>query len=347
MSRMRHSNRRSRALLTAALVALPPVVPSALGADTAAPIARKKPTVRELHGEKFVDDYFWLREKGTPEVTAYLEAENAYTDAVMTPLQGAAGARSTRRCSAASRRPTSPCPVRDGAYFYYSRTEQGQAVPDLLPQEGQPRRARRGVSSTSTRWPRARSSWRSARMSVSDDGNLLAYSTDTTGFREYTLYVQDLRTGELLEQPAEKVTSVAWAADNKTLFYTTTDAAKRPYRLYRHALGADGGGTTALRGEGRALQRRRRPVAQQGLPVPRDRQPDDVRGALPRRRPAGRDVEDGRAARGRPRVRRRSPRRSVLHPHQPGRPQLRAGDGAGERSVAGAAGRRSCRTAPT
>ena len=80
-------------------------------------------------------------------------------------------------------------------------------------------------------------------MSVSDDGNLLAYTTDTTGFREYKLYVRDLRTGELLEQPAEKVTSVDWAADNKTLFYTTTDAAKRPYRLYRHALGADGGGT--------------------------------------------------------------------------------------------------------
>ena len=79
--------------------------------------------------------------------------------------------------------------------------------------------------------------------SVSDDGNVLAYTTDTTGFREYKLYVRDLRTGELLEQPAEKVTSVDWAADNKTLFYTTTDAAKRPYRLYRHALGADGGGT--------------------------------------------------------------------------------------------------------
>ena len=55
--------------------------------------------------------------------------------------------------------------------------------------------------------------------------------------------MRDLRTGELLEQPAEKVTSVDWAADNKTLFYTTTDAAKRPYRLYRHAIGADGGGT--------------------------------------------------------------------------------------------------------
>ena len=85
MSRMRHTNRRGRALLTAALVALPPVVPSALAADTAAPIARKKPTVRELHGDKFVDDYFWLREKGTPEVKAYLDAENVHTDAVMAP----------------------------------------------------------------------------------------------------------------------------------------------------------------------------------------------------------------------------------------------------------------------
>ena len=75
--------------------------------------------------------------------------------------------------------------------------------------------------------------------SVTDDGNLLAYTTDNTGFREYTLHVKDLSTGKDLPETVEKVSSVAWAADNKTLFYTVDDAAKRPYRLYRHALGAD------------------------------------------------------------------------------------------------------------
>src|SRR5262249_46492202 len=74
---------------------------------------------------------------------------------------------------------------------------------------------------------------------VSDDGNLLAYSLDTTGFRDYTLYVKDLRSGALLGERIAKVKSVAWAADGKTLFYTTDDPAKRAYRLWRHPLGGD------------------------------------------------------------------------------------------------------------
>jgi len=73
---------------------------------------------------------------------------------------------------------------------------------------------------------------------VSSDGNLLAYSTDNTGFRQYTLRVKDLRTDQLLPDRIEKTVSVAWAADNKTLFYIVEDHAKRPYRLYRHALGS-------------------------------------------------------------------------------------------------------------
>src|SRR5207245_7665964 len=72
------------------------------------------------------------------------------------------------------------------------------------------------------------------------DGNLLAYSTDNTGFRQYALAVKDLRTGKVLSDHAEKVGSVTWANDNKTLFYTVEDPAKRQYRLYRHVLGASG-----------------------------------------------------------------------------------------------------------
>src|SRR5207247_9742091 len=71
---------------------------------------------------------------------------------------------------------------------------------------------------------------------VSDDSHLLAYSTDVTGFREYTLYVKDLRTGTLLPGTIDKVSSVAWAADNATIFYVTEDEAKRPYRFWRRRL---------------------------------------------------------------------------------------------------------------
>ena len=77
---------------------------------------------------------------------------------------------------------------------------------------------------------------------VSDDGNLLAYSTDNTGFRQYKLRVRDLRTGKDSDVIAERVGSVAWANDNKTLFYTVEDdKTKRQYRLYRHELGAAAG----------------------------------------------------------------------------------------------------------
>src|SRR6267143_2112991 len=75
---------------------------------------------------------------------------------------------------------------------------------------------------------------------VSDDGHLVAYSTDITGFREYTLYVKDLRTGQLLSGTIERVASVAWAADNLTIFYVLEDEAKRPYRLYRCRAGLPG-----------------------------------------------------------------------------------------------------------
>ncbi len=89
-------------------------------------------------------------------------------------------------------------------------------------------------------WPRGKPSWRLGAFVVSSDGNLLAYSTDNTGFRQYVLGVKDLRTGKLFSDHAEKVGSVVWANDNKTLFYTVEDAAKRQYRLYRHAVGTTG-----------------------------------------------------------------------------------------------------------
>jgi oligopeptidase B len=241
MSRMRHTNRRGRALLTAALVALPPVVPATLAADAPAPVAKKRPTVRELHGDKFVDEYFWLREKSNPEVTTHLEAENAHAEAVMAPYKALQDTLYKEMLGRIKETDLS-VPVRDGAYFYYSRTEQGKQYAIYCRKKGSldaPEEIYLDVNALAKGEP----FMAIGAMSVSDDGNLLAYTTDNTGFREYKLYVRDLRTGELLEQPAEKVTTVEWAADNKTLFYTVTDSAKRPYRLYRHAIGAGGGGT--------------------------------------------------------------------------------------------------------
>ena len=93
---------------------------------------------------------------------------------------------------------------------------------------------------------------------VSDDGNWLAYSLDTTGYRQYTLRVKDLRTGELSTEQIERTGSVVWAADNRTIFYTTEDAvSKRSDRFWRHIVGA-GRERAGVRRDGRALRPRAR-----------------------------------------------------------------------------------------
>jgi oligopeptidase B len=228
--------KRNRALFAAAVLAVPTVMLTASVADPTLPVARKKPTVRELYGDRFVDDYFWLREKGTPEVQAYLEAENAYAERQMGPHAAIQQTLYDEMLGRIKQTDLS-VPVRDGGYYYYTRTEQGQQYAIYCRRKGSPD-APEEVYLDLNQLAKGESFMAIGALSVSDDGNLLAYTTDTTGFREYRLYVRDLRTGELLERPAEKVTSVDWAADNRTLFYTTTDPAKRPYRLYRHSVGS-------------------------------------------------------------------------------------------------------------
>ena len=180
---------------------------------------------------------------------------------------------------------------------------------------------------------------------VSDDGRWLAYSVDYTGFREYTLFVKDLVSGELQAERIEKVSSVAWAADSATIFYVLEDAAKRPYRLLRHRLGAPVAEDALLYEEGDELFR---------LGVWRSRSRSLLFAAsgsftateyryLPASEP-GRPVAAVAGAREGPRVlggpRRRPGRRRLLHPEQRRRPaQLPPGDGAGGRSRGPSAGR--------
>ena len=179
---------------------------------------------------------------------------------------------------------------------------------------------------------------------VSDDGNLLAYSTDNTGFRAVHAATSRTCAPASCERRRRGEGGLGGLGRRRPdALLHDEDAAKRPYRLYRHAAGRAPAERPRLRGEGRAVQHRRRPLAQQGLPVPGHRQPHHVaRCALPARRPARRRVEGRRPARARARVRRRPPRRPLLHPHQRHGPQLPPGHGAGVRPPAARAGRRSC-----
>jgi len=202
------------------------------------PVAKKIPKVDVLHGDRRVDDYFWLREKSNPDVISYLEAENAYTASVMKPTV-AFQESLYKEMLARIKQTDLGVPVRDHGFLYYSRTVEGKQYPihcrkTLAPDA--PEQILLDVNELAV----GQKFMALGAYTVSNDGNLLAYSTDNTGFRQYTLHVNDLRTGQLLPDRVEKTVSIAWAADNKTLFYTVEDHAKRPYRLYRHALGSTG-----------------------------------------------------------------------------------------------------------
>ena len=199
------------------------------------PTAKTQPKIDTLHGDTRTDPYFWMREKSNPEVTAYLEAENAYTDAVLAPtkeLQETLYAEMKGRIQETDL----SVPYKYGDHFYYSRTEEGRQYPVRCRRRGS-LDAPEEVTLDLNALAEGHSYLGLGAYEVSDDGNLLAFSTDVTGFRQYTLQVKDLRTGELLPDKVEKTVSVDWAADGRTLFYTVEDDAKRPYRLYKHTLG--------------------------------------------------------------------------------------------------------------
>ena len=211
--------------------------PTTPTASPVPPAARREPKVDVVHGEKRADEYFWLRRKEDPEVRAYLEAENAYTDLVMkptVPLQEALYSEMLGRIKETDL----TVPYRKGDFFYYSRTEKGKQYPILCRKRGSLDAAEE-IYLDENDLAKGEKFFATGDLEVSDDGNLLAYTTDVTGFREYTLFVKDLRTGLVGPERVAKVSSIAWAADNRTLFYVVDDSAKRPYQLYRHTLGAD------------------------------------------------------------------------------------------------------------
>ena len=193
--------------------------------------------MQTLHGETLQDDYFWLREKDNPKVRAFLEAENAHTDAFMKPTEAFQKALYDEMLGRIKETDLS-VPYRDGGWFYYSRTQKGEQYPIYCRKKGS-LEGQEEVYLDVNALAKGEKFMSVAVRDVSDDGNLLAYTTDNTGFRDYTLHIKDLATGKLFPEQVARAASVAWAADNKTLFYTVTDPAKRPYRLYRHTLGAD------------------------------------------------------------------------------------------------------------
>lgn len=233
---------RSRAILVlATIIAASTIFSTAQQAPTP-PVARRIEHKVVWHGETVVDYYFWLREKTNPEVAKYLEAENAYTETMtkdLKPFQETLYKEMLGRI----KQTDLSVPVRRGKYYYYSRTEEGKQYPiycrKAAASDGSlDAKAAEFVMLDQNEMAKGLPFLSIGEALVSDDDNLLAYATDTTGFRQFILHVKDLRTGEILPDTAERITTGEWAADSKTLFFTTEDkVTKRSNQLWSQELG--------------------------------------------------------------------------------------------------------------
>ena len=220
-------NAEDKAANNAATVPVPPPPP---------PVAKVVHTENHVNGGKLLDDYRWLRDKANPEVARYLEAENAYTEAVMKPTDALQQKLYDEMVSHIKETDVN-VPYKEGGYFYYSRWEKGLQYP-IMARKKDSLEAAEEITVDVNQLAKGQPFMSLGAYEVSDDGNLLAYSTDNTGFRQYKLRVRDLRTGKDSDVIADKVGSVAWANDNKTIFYSVEEEkTKRQYRLYRHTLG--------------------------------------------------------------------------------------------------------------
>src|SRR5438445_175298 len=200
------------------------------------PVARREPVEHILHGDRRVDHYAWLRHKENPEVIDYLKAENAYTDAVLKPTEPLQEKLYQEMLMRIQQTDLS-VPYRLRGYLYFTRTEEGKQYAFYC-RRRDTEDAPEELLLDLNRLVEGHSFLGLGSFEVSDDNQLLAYSTDTTGFRQYVLQVKDLHTGTTFAERFERVTSVAWASDNRTLFYTVEDeTTKRSHRLYRHVLG--------------------------------------------------------------------------------------------------------------
>src|SRR6202521_636218 len=199
------------------------------------PVATVKPKIDTLHGEVRTDNYFWLREKSNPEVTNYLEKENAYTAARMKHTEALQQKLYDEMLGRIKETDVS-VPFRENGYLYWTATEKGKSYPIFMR-----RRATAGAPDEVVIDANALAAGKKfsqvGSLQVSPGASRAAYLHDTTALRVYTLYVKDLSTGKLLGDSISRVVpSIAWANDT-VFFYQTADSARRADAVWRHIIG--------------------------------------------------------------------------------------------------------------
>ena len=217
----------------------------------APPVAKKIPFERKHHGDTVIDHYEWLRDKEDPEVIAFLEQQNEYTTAHTADLADLR-ADIYNEIKGRTQETDMSVPTRRGQFWYYARTEEGKqyalrarcpiAGPDdWTPPTVEPGQSVQGeeILLDSNVEAEGTDFFSLGALSVSEDGNLLAYSVDTAGDERYTMRFKDLRTGELLaDEIRDTAPGALWSLDGNHVFYQTVDEAWRPDTVWRHDLGA-------------------------------------------------------------------------------------------------------------
>jgi oligopeptidase B len=207
-----------------------------------APVAAKGKWQEVRHGETVTDDYRWMHDKKDPAVIAHLNAENAYTAAMTADINGLSD-KLYAELKGRIKEVDLSVPTRRGAYYYYTRFEAGKQYPLNCRRKAGANmayddKAAEEILLDQNALAKDLKYFAVGGFLVSPDDTMLAYTTDTTGFRQYALRILDLKTGQHLPDVASRVTSLAWAQDNKTLFYVQEDEkTKRSDRLMRHVLG--------------------------------------------------------------------------------------------------------------
>lgn len=207
--------------------------------DVRPPMAEKKPKKLETHGHVRVDDYFWLKERDNARVIEYLEAENAYTASVMAPLE-TLEEKLFDEITGRIKQTDMSVPYRLDDYYYYTRYEEGQEYPVYCRKKGSLESGEEVMLDANV-LAKGHEFFQIRGTRVSPDHSIVAYPVDTVGRRFYTIHFKNLETGETLADRIPDVTgSMAWANDNRTLFYGKQHPSTlRSYRIYKHVLGTD------------------------------------------------------------------------------------------------------------
>ena len=200
------------------------------------PVAKILPVSTTLFDDTRTDPYAWLRDRNDPDTLAYLEAENAYTKA-MTKSTEELQAKLYQEMLGRIKQTDLSVPVKKDDYFYYSRTQEGKQYAIYCRKHGSVE-APEEILLDGNVLGEGKKYFRVGNFAVSPNHRLLAYSVDFEGDEMYTIRVMDLETRALLaDEIPNTYYSLEWAEDNRTFFYTTLDAAKRPHQVFRHTLG--------------------------------------------------------------------------------------------------------------